>query len=289
MTTMSGRPFMNTTQFLTRPKAKTEKTWTHLPLTILLIVETLVLVIGAPRPTNASDKKTALEIIQAVSNKTNPETLKQHVTLTLIPPKGTKRTRTFWLQQRQTPEGWQTRIEFLAPQDVVGTTLLILQEKKSQRQYLWLPRLRRTRRVTGKMRSSSFMGSDFTHEDLEIHSFETAHYKRVEDTSVSNHSCYTLEVTPNDFSKSDYGKMVMQIDRELLVPLRVRYFNKNGKETKVLNVSPPSVQSAGKWIIATELTMKNLLTGHSSNLKIDKIDTETNLPNRLFNPGQLGK
>ena len=287
---MQNLPFKSATHLQKHPVCNNKLLRHKFYRATLHLLGVLVVLGGnSPLTSNAWAQETALEIIQKVTQRTNPASLKERVTLTLRPQEGKERTRTFWLQQRKTPQGWQTRIEFLTPKDVAGTTLLILQEKKTQRQYLWLPRLRRTRRVTGKMRSSSFMGSDFSYEDLEIQSIKAAHYQRLADSSISNRKCYTIEVTPKDSSRSDYGKMIMQIDQELFVPLRVRYFHKTGKETKVLDIAPPSVRHSGKWAIPTQFTMTNLQTGHRSVLKIDKIATETILPDRLFNPGQLGK
>src|SRR5688500_14151857 len=110
---------------------------------------------------------TAREIADKAVAARKVTSLRQKTTMTLVDAKGGTRGREMRIATTgEDGKDGATRIEFLAPKDVAGTILLTVWKKGESTQHLWLPNLKRVRRVAGGQRGGAFMGSDFSFEDL---------------------------------------------------------------------------------------------------------------------------
>jgi uncharacterized protein len=178
-----------------------------------------------------------------------------------------------------------TVVRFTAPANVAGTAFLIVEHKDGpDEEYVYLPRLKSTRRVSGTgERDASFMGSDFTYGDLERQDVREATFARLTDDNVGHDACYVLQATPRPGAR--YGRIVSWIRQVDYVPLRVEMFSSQGALSKTTFTRRVRVVD-GTPIVAESHT-ENATTHHQTDLIIDDVEFRSDLPDSSFTPAAL--
>lgn len=157
-------------------------------------------------------------------------------------------------------------ISFLKPTDVKGTKLLTWGYKdKGDDQWLYLPSLRRVKRISARTRSGAFMGSEFSYEDLGNHAVEKYKYKYLQDEKLNGRETWMLEKYPLD-KRSGYSKEVIWMDKEYLKPLKIDYYNRKGVLLKTGFFTGYTKNE--KWWQANSTKMVNAQTKKESHLYI---------------------
>jgi len=183
------------------------------------------------------------------------------------------------LYKRGGPESAKLLIKFQEPADIRGTGLLsILEKDKPADQWIYLPALKKTRRIKGGNDSESFLGSDFTVGDLTSVDGDAERYENSLTSSgeaCGSNQCYVLTAMPKagvDASALPYSKKVLHVRKDNFVTDKIEFFNTDGKLEKVLTFE--AVHSAGPngWL-SDKMVMKNLLTGHGTVIEVSKRDT----------------
>lgn len=181
----------------------------------------------------------------------------------------------------------RNRIEFLDPADVKGSTLLLLEQSgERDLQYLYLPALKKTRRITGNAKNSSFMGSDFTYADMENRDAKAGKKERKADETVAGQECYRIETTGTD-PDSEYSRVDLWIHRSLYLPIKIEFYDLNGALLKVLATNKIETKD-GKKVI-TEMTLKNVQTGSQTTLYVDSVKFGTTFPDSVFDKETLAR
>ncbi len=241
----------------------------------------------------AGTDRSAREIAERAEAARRPAALRQKATMTLFDPGGpaTGRARTLLLSRRERPasNGSDTRLDLLAPKEVAGTVLLTRAERGESTQHLYLPGLRRVRRITGGQRSGAFLGSDFSYEDLSVRDLDHASWKRLPDETLDGRPCYVIEATPVAGEPSAYGRTVAYVTREDYFTVQVRYFDRNGIETKRLAVDPARVKRNGSIVVPLRLEMTNRIDGHRTVIDVESADLAPTFDDSLFDPARLDK
>ena len=154
---------------------------------------------------------------------------------------------------------------FHSPRDVRGTALLTYSHgTKPDDQWLYLPALRRVKRIASNNKSGSFMGSEFAYEDLASHEVEKYTYRHVEDERINAIDCFVIERYPVD-RRSGYTKQRVWIDREEYRAQRIDYYDRKGQLLKTY--SPTGYRKyVGKYWRPDRMHMVNHQTGKSTEL-----------------------
>lgn len=236
----------------------------------------LVLLAGPP-----ADAK---GIVEASVARQQPDAIKQHTRMTLIDAKGDTRVKEFVVYRKKTTDGWATRMEFIQPKEVTGTVLLLVDKKNGSEQFLYVPRMRRTRRISGKARGGKFMGSDFSYEDLEAREPSSATYALKGESTVGERPCDVVVGTPTKDAKTAYTRLETCFDTETRIPLRVAFFKDGETALKTLEVDPASITSD----IPKKMVMKSA-DGHQTLLEVIELDTSPKLDDSLFDSKSLGR
>ncbi|MDD2431450.1 MAG: outer membrane lipoprotein-sorting protein [Firmicutes bacterium] len=130
-------------------------------------------------------------------------------------------------------------LEYLAPADVRGTKFLSIHEKGQEDQmWLYLPALGRERRIASHMTKDSFMGTDFTFDEIGGNFARDNDYtvQRLLDQQEQDVNCYVLDLTAQNQSAA-YAKIKMWVWKKELVPVRVEFFGLGNSLTKTLTLS----------------------------------------------------
>lgn len=154
--------------------------------------------------------------------------------------------------------------EFHWPADVKGTKMLTWSHKTGDDdQWLYLPALKRVKRISSKNKSGAFMGSEFSYEDLGSQEVEEYTYEFLEETNHDDRKVWKLKRIPVS-KKSGYSKEVVFMDQEYMNPLRVEYYDRKGELLKVAQFSQ-YVQFDSWWRAGT-IEMDNVQTKKRSRI-----------------------
>jgi outer membrane lipoprotein-sorting protein len=155
---------------------------------------------------------------------------------------------------------------FDSPRDVKGTAFLNYTHKTDDDdQWLYLPALKRVKRISARNKSGSFMGSEFSYEDIASQEVEKYTYKWIKDEPYDGMDCFIVERYPVDKKNSGYSRQVTWIDKEEYRVLKVEYYDRKNLHLKTLTFSGYKQYNNRFWR-ADEMYMVNHQTGKSTKL-----------------------
>jgi outer membrane lipoprotein-sorting protein len=160
-------------------------------------------------------------------------------------------------------------MEFQAPASVKGTRFLQIENSgRSDDKWIYLPALGRVRRIASSEGNSSFMGSDFTYDDLSNRDVDKDNNKLLREEKLGDYDCYVVESTPKELGSAQYSKRITWVTKDQWIPLRIEmYSKKTGKLEKLLTVDQNMKKIDGIWTVFSAV-MTNKETGHSTKLYI---------------------
>jgi hypothetical protein len=181
---------------------------------------------------------------------------------------------------------FQTLVRFLAPQDIAGTAFLMLERnKEASEQYVYLPGLKRTRRIVGREREGSFMGSDFTYADMQRVDARYAKHQKLPDETLGKDAVWVLESTIDEDAPTAYGKVMTWVRKSDYIALRTRFYDRNGKLAKTLYTR--RVRELDGKPVVVEARMQSGTTKHATDMYIDTIEKKDDLADTDFTPAAL--
>jgi outer membrane lipoprotein-sorting protein len=155
---------------------------------------------------------------------------------------------------------------FHEPADVKGTALLTYSHKtESDDQWLYLPALKRVKRIASADKSGAFMGSEFAYEDLSSQEVEKYTYTHVKDEALDGEDCFVIERVPTA-KYSGYTRQVVWIDKSAYRTRKVDYYDRKGSLLKTLTAGGYTVHLERYWR-AGWMLMQNHQNGKSTRLE----------------------
>lgn len=177
---------------------------------------------------------------------------------------------------------------FEAPADVRGTVFLShTHADRPDDQWLYLPALKRVKRIAPANRSSPFMGSEFSYEDLASAELEKYTYGYRGDERYEGGPRFLLERVPVE-AESGYGRQLVWVDQARYVPLRIEYFDRRGEKLKTL-VLTDYRQYLGRYWRAHEARMENHQSGKRTILRWDDLRFRQGLNEQDFLPASMAR
>lgn len=226
---------------------------------------------------------TADEIIANAREAQRVENSIQHLEMVLISRNGAKRERKFEMRVRRDEKIVRTYVRFSHPSDVAGTQLVVIDNPgQATEQLLYLPALKRTNRIAGKARKGSFMGSDFSYEDLEVSDSEGTTHTLVSETDTT----WVIDSKPGP--ASSYGRIRAHVSKADHLPRKVEFFDVKDQPKKLLEVLQTETDNG--TIIPIRSVMKNLSRGTATELNVTQRRLnvpDTEIPDETFTVGFL--
>jgi outer membrane lipoprotein-sorting protein len=178
--------------------------------------------------------------------------------------------------------GWLLLLD--QPPDVHGSAYLMLEKESGEQMWVYLPEIKRARRIHPNTMAGSLFGTDFSYEDVKylqrISSQSGA--QRLPDAVEDGRKLYVVQVTPPAAEGSAYEKVLGFVDQESCVPLRIEFYEKGGERVKLLSVDPGSVRREGKGWVPRSIAIKDLKNESETRLVVSKVELDADLPDRLF-------
>jgi outer membrane lipoprotein-sorting protein len=196
---------------------------------------------GATRGADgASDSLSARDIMDKVTMARKLDGSEAVVKMTVVGDKGQTRERAISMATKLYDGGkTEKRIyRFVSPADVQGTGVLVFDyEAKADDVWIYLPALRKTRRIVSSQRTQSFMGSEFSYGDLNIPALDDFNYTLVKQEPWAGEACWVVDVLPKNQDVAEgegYSKKTYWVSKEKLAVVRGLYYDKDGKLLKEL-------------------------------------------------------
>lgn len=259
------------------------------------ITLTLWLLTGAGYAQNAGiDQSSAVEKGRAIALEADRREAgfgdtATELTMALVNAEGRVRTRRLtWriLEGTHPNEGDKSLTIFHEPRDIEGTAFLSYTYiNRPDDQWLYLPSLKRVKRIASANQASAFVGSDLSYEDLLSDEVEKFEYRWLTDEPCGSLTCFVVERRPL-YEGSGYSKQIVWIDQVEYRPIQIEYYDRRERLLKTLTLDDYR-QYLGRFWRAHVLRMQNNQTGKATLLTFRPFAFGTGLTADAFDPGAL--
>lgn len=253
---------------------------------LLLIVVSLAVFNG---PAWADDDaKKGLEIaVEADRRDTGYHDFRAELTMLLRNKHGKESLRNMRTRSLEVEDdGDKTMIIFDQPRDVKGTALLTFSHKtEPDDQWLYLPALKRVKRISSRNKSGPFMGSEFAYEDLASQEVEKYTYRYLKDDTLNDQAMFLIERDPVD-ENSGYRRQLVWMDQAEYRPQKIEFYDRKDSLLKTL-VFRSYDQYLDRYWRAREMFMENHQTGKSTLLTWENYDFQVDLKDSDFTTNSL--
>ncbi|MDH5436890.1 MAG: outer membrane lipoprotein-sorting protein [Gammaproteobacteria bacterium] len=183
-------------------------------------------------------------------------------------------------------DGDKTLIVFDEPNDVKGTAFLSYTHATvPDEQWLYLPALKRVKRISSNNKSGPFMGSEFSYEDINSQEVDKYTYKFLRDEKIDGRDSFVNENRPT-YEHSGYTRMLVWIDKEYYQPVKIEYYDRKNTLLKTL-LYKGYKQYAGRYWRPDVMEMVNHQNGKSTRLEWRDYKFGTGLTDRDFDRNTL--
>lgn len=252
---------------------------------IALMFGILVLSLAAEQ----QEKLTAKLIVDRSFKTTKLAGSEMLSTMTIIDDRGRERVRKIASVTKLYDNGETEKrlIRFLSPPDVKGTGLLTFDyESRDDDMWLFMPALRKTRRIVSTEKAKNFMGSEFTYADMTPPILDDFSYELVGEEDVEGIPCWKIEMIPVDDDVADengFSKRVTFIAQQDFVIRRAVYYDLDGELQKELTVEEVrEVDPENHKYRPMRMLMVNRQNGRQSILNVDEIQFNPDVKDEFF-------
>ena len=269
------------------------KTWLPAALFAILIAT------GLSGPAAAAKKKaaappakaklTAIQIAKKAWWAGKLDGVEMISTLTIISASGQRRVRRTAAVSKLSDGGKTEKrlIRFLHPADVKGTSFLSYDyEQRDDSIWIYLPALRKVRRIVSSEKSKNFMGSEFTYADMTPPSVESFKYRIIKSETLRGVDCWVIEAKPKNktvASENGFSKRISWVGKADYVFRKAVYYDLKGKLHRELNAyNVKLLDRAKKRYRALRMVMVNKQNKRKSIMHIGRIRLRATIPDRYF-------
>jgi outer membrane lipoprotein-sorting protein len=183
-------------------------------------------------------------------------------------------------------DGDKSLVVFDTPRDVKGTAFLShTHTVGADDQWLYLPALKRVKRISSNNKSGPFMGSEFAFEDIASQEIEKYTYKFIKEESLNNADCFVVERYPTD-KNSGYSKQMVWFDKAEYREQKIDFYDRKGTLMKTLTYHDYKKYMEKFWR-QSEMKMVNHITGKSTDLFFNDYSFANGLSDRDFDKKTL--
>ena len=232
---------------------------------------------------------TALQIADRAQDAVRVKGLEAVATMQIFDNRGNERVRTIaQISKLSDDEKTEKRlIRFLEPADVKGTGLLTFDYKEGDDDiWLYMPALRKTRRIVSSDKAKNFMGSEFSYADMTPPTLDDFQFNLLEPEEINGVSCYQIEWIPKDediAEENGFSRRIAFIDKSNFVIRKALYYDMDGELQKELIIHEvKELDTKLHRYRAVYLEMKNLINGRRSILRNDQIVFNPDIKDEYF-------
>lgn len=241
----------------------------------------------------AEDTMTAYEVVQNMDNRYDGDTVDADMVMVLIDKKGEKRERRIKSFSKDYGKDTKSLIFFLTPADVKNTAYLSYDwdlEEKEDDSWLYLPALRKVKRIASSDESGAFMGSDFSFADINGLDISNWNYTFINQTSVvDGMEVWEIEGTPQPqkqdkvLEETGYLKYRMWIRKDNFMTVQAKYWVKNGRKIKYFSAGDITlIDNIWTTGVMKMVTTQNGKKTHETILTLSSVRYNSELEDSFF-------
>ncbi len=208
---------------------------------------------------------------------------KTRVHMKLINKDGQERVRELTMLRKNAGEvGGEQRyfMYFFQPNDVKDMSFMTYKyPAKDDDRWMFIPAVNMVKRIAAQDKRSSFVGSDFTYEDVSGRDVEDDTHAIDREEKLGGRDCYVVKSTPKA-GDADFGSKLTWVDKANFLPLKEEQFDRKGARYKEFTADEVAVVKGIPTIVVR--TMKNLQTGHRTEVRYSKVDYDLGIEDSLF-------
>ena len=245
-------------------------------------------------PTAGAEELTGRQVMEQVVSRDEGLQVSRNLTMQLTDRRGKVRTRQTRGFRKYFGEDKRTVLFYLAPANIKDTGFLTYDypdPKLDDDQWLYLPAVRKIRRISASDRGDYFLGTDFSFEDIKNENkpnLADYQHKKLGEEMVDGVLCIVVEgipVSDEIANELGYGRVVSRIDPNIWMARKTEFWDTKGnrlKEVRSTNIE----QIDGIWT-SLEIRASNFKTGHETILTFSDVDYKTEVADRWFETNQL--
>jgi Outer membrane lipoprotein-sorting protein len=226
----------------------------------------------------------AAQIMNKSRNLSLVGSMSATIRLTITEKNGSTRSRTISMTTKSFRDGLEKRfIKFLEPADVRGTAMLIIDNKDiADEMWIYLPALKKTRRIVSSEKGKSFMSSEFSNADMSSPTLSDFTNKHTAASGKNN--LWVIESIPVDDEKADeygYSKKVSYISMDKYQIQKMEFYNFDGELFKTIDIRSVHPMADGKYMIQ-DMTASNILKNRKSEIVFSNIQEQVKVDDTFF-------
>lgn len=243
-------------------------------------------------PVNASEMS-ALDVMTRMDNRESGQDSVSNMTMTLIDRRGNKRVRKLKAYRKKYDDVTKSINFFISPADVRNTAFLAFDwkdEGKEDDNWLYLPALRKVKRISGGNKKDAFMGSDFSYSDINGQDISLWDFKFLKRSDVvDGHDCWVIEALPKPTEKervideTGYEKNISWVRKDLYMTVKGIMYVRKGRQIKYFTATDiENIQGIWTAKKLTMITTKRKKTEHSTIIQFDDMLFNQGVNDNLF-------
>ena len=214
------------------------------------------------------------------------------VALTITEKNGAVRTRKLNMITKSYDDGTIKRmVKFLDPADVRGTAMLIIDSKNSQDDmWIYLPALKKTRRIVSTEKGKSFMSSEFSNADMSSGSNADFRMRHMPESGKAG--TWVIESVPVSDDKADeygFSKKVTYLEMGSLKTRKIDFYNFDNELFKSIEILATQPIAGKEGYVMTDMLATNHLNGRSSRVRFDQVNTSATIADNTFSVESLAR
>lgn len=244
----------------------------------IIAAATILLISGF----NASAQLTGTQIIDKTYKRASGDDETAMLTMTLTNKSGQTRIREIQQFSKDMGKSEKSIMFFQSPADVKNTSFMNWSyddDDKADDQWIYLPALKKVKRISSDSKSDYFMGSDFTYDDLGDRKLGADNHKLLREEMKNDKLCYVVESKAKD-EEYMYSRTITWIDKSTFVGVQKEFYDEDGELLKILSIK--SVEKIEGFYVITHSEMKNVQKDHSTSMTLGNVNINSGISSDKF-------
>ena len=210
------------------------------------------------------------------------------VLMKLISKNGKERIRKLTMLRLNVEDGWDQKyyMYFHQPADVRAMTFMVWKyTSKDDDRWLYIPAIKLVKRIAADDKNSSFVGSDFSYEDVSGRDLKVDTHTLKGEEPINGRPAYVVESVPREAKSASFSRKVAWIDKESSLPLKENYYDKRGDLYKTFTAD--KIENIQDIATIMKRTMVNIQNGHRTDVSFTEVKYDVGLRDDLFSERYL--
>jgi len=229
----------------------------------------------------------ARSIMYSAKNRVKTETISSRSRMVIAAKDGSTSERLIDQYSKDGPNGARTVIVFQRPANVAGTRFLTMDTASGgSDRWIYLPELNRVRRIAASESGGSFMGTDFSYDDISSMEREISKdtHTMLREETLNGNSCYVIQSVPAD-SSYQYSKTITWVDKSGFLIYKAEMYNRRGELAKVMEMS--NFKDVQGQITPMQTKISTAGAGTSTTIYMEIIKYNDQIPEAVFTTAYL--